>query len=210
MLTAKCRNCGKKFGTYPCKIKDGRGRYCSKSCNGEHKRPRKPRKKQALRPVGERFWEKVDKSGGPNACWPWTAARDESSKWDYGEFGLRGEDGIYRPIHAHRMAYMLHNDVELSPRVFVRHRCDNPPCCNPKHLRAGTAKQNTGDAVRRGRMAKGERHGGAKLSENQVAAMRRRYAKGGISMKALGLQYRVSASAVHLIVNRLKWGHDSV
>jgi hypothetical protein len=27
------------------------------------------------KPLAERYWSKVDKSGGPDACWPWTAGR---------------------------------------------------------------------------------------------------------------------------------------
>jgi hypothetical protein len=33
----------------------------------------------------------------------------------------------------------------------IRHDCDNPPCVNPAHLRAGSAKDNTADALARGR-----------------------------------------------------------
>lgn len=34
----------------------------------------------------ERFWTKVDKSGGPDACWPWTAYRSGG----YGRIGVKG------------------------------------------------------------------------------------------------------------------------
>src|SRR5689334_22008345 len=28
------------------------------------------------RPLEERFWEKVERADGPQACWPWLASRD--------------------------------------------------------------------------------------------------------------------------------------
>ena len=34
----------------------------------------------------------------------------------------------------------------------VMHTCDNKKCINPKHLVAGTQKQNMEDAARKGRM----------------------------------------------------------
>lgn len=33
MIYKKCLVCGKEFGTYPCKIKIGKGKYCSKKCS---------------------------------------------------------------------------------------------------------------------------------------------------------------------------------
>lgn len=38
------------------------------------------------------------------------------------------------------------------------HTCDNPPCCNPKHLRVGTPLDNAKDMVAKKRVAFGDRH----------------------------------------------------
>ena len=35
--------------------------------------------------------------------------------------------------------------------MLVRHECDNPPCCNPRHLLDGTAEDNSADMKARGR-----------------------------------------------------------
>ena len=91
------------------------------------------------------FWKSVDRTGGPDACWPWTGFKDDDG---YGRYGRQ---------RAHRVAYKL--AIGPIPAGFlVRHvTCDNPPCCNPVHLAIGTAADNSADMVAKGRQAKGDR-----------------------------------------------------
>lgn len=89
--------------------------------------------------VEERFWPKVDKSGD---CWTWTASLSRSG---YGGFGFRGK--VWK---AHRVSYVLAYG-EIPDGAHILHSCDNPPCVNPAHLRAGTRSDNMQDKVRRGR-----------------------------------------------------------
>lgn len=51
---------------------------------------------------------------------------------------------------AHRVAWTL-TYGEIPDGLLVLHSCDNPPCCNPKHLRLGTMKDNMEDKIARGR-----------------------------------------------------------
>lgn len=90
----------------------------------------------------ERFWAKVDKSGGPDACWPWTGCRNRQG---YGATTLGG-----KRTGAHRVALALVTGPIPEGR-FACHKCDNPPCCNPAHLYAGTPLDNARDSSRRGR-----------------------------------------------------------
>ena len=53
----------------------------------------------------------------------------------------------------------------------------------------------------------GERNGGARLTAKQVRAIRRRYARGGVSQVALAETYGVTSVAVHFIVRRKTWTH---
>lgn len=89
---------------------------------------------------------------------------------------------------------------ELVEGCPVCHRCDNPPCINPAHLFLGTFADNSLDAVRKRRIANGERkvH---KLTDAQVREIRLRYMAGGITQKDLGLKYGVSQQLVGLIVS---------
>ena len=108
-----------------------------------------PRKRgPAPRPLAERFWENVDRSAGPDGCWPWIKARMPSG---YGMIGIGR-----RPALTHRVAWEL---AHAHPGdAHVLHRCDNPPCCNPAHLFLGTNSDNIADRVEKGRSPTGEDH----------------------------------------------------
>jgi hypothetical protein len=53
----------------------------------------------------------------------------------------------------------------------------------------------------------GERNGQAKLTRRDVRAIRRAYARAGVSQAALAEQYGVSQSAVGMVIRRVNWGH---
>lgn len=114
----------------------------------------------------ERFWFKVDKSGGPTACWPFKGARVPAG--GYGRALLNGK------LHAaHRYAWVLTHG-EPREGLHVLHRCDNPPCCNPAHLWLGTHDDNMADMKAKGRISKGYReHGHAVLHPDRVRPTRR-------------------------------------
>ncbi len=52
---------------------------------------------------------------------------------------------------AHRVSWVIHNGGIKEPKKMVMHRCDNPGCVNPLHLRLGTCSENTRDMVNKGR-----------------------------------------------------------
>jgi len=104
-----------------------------------------------LRPLAERFAEYYT-PGKPDACWPWTGAKDRDG---YGVIG----DEKRRQLRAHRIAYERINGA-VPEGQNVLHRCDNPPCCNPSHLFVGSVAENNADKIRKGRhnTANGRRH----------------------------------------------------
>lgn len=150
-----------------------------------------------------RFWPKVDVKG-PEACWPWRAGRLSTG---YGRFWLNGE-----LVRAHRVAWAIVHDTPVTARdggpPVVRHKCDNPPCCNPAHLLAGTQRDNMVDMVQRGRgcALKGEDHPRAQLTEKEVLKIRRLY-KEGKSQPGLARRFGVHSSTIFLIVHRQTWNH---
>jgi hypothetical protein len=112
----------------------------------------------------EKFHTLVDRSGGSRACWPWKAGRLKPGPHGgggYGRFKLRGQQW-----YTHRLAWVLQVGVPVPNGLDVLHACDNPPCCNPRHLFLGTQKDNTQDMITKGRRrppstknrARGDKH----------------------------------------------------
>ncbi len=146
--------------------------------------------------ISDRFWAKVVKKG-PDECWEWTAFRDRDG---YGMFGLDG--GARR---ANRVSWML-SKGPIKDGLQVLHRCiGNRACVNPRHLYLGTPADNCLDRHRQGRQANGNASGRAKLTEDDVRAIRKTYKRGKTTQRALAAQYGVNS--VNAIVNNTAWKH---
>jgi len=89
-----------------------------------------------------RFWGKINVKGA-SECWPWKNSLRGSL--GYGQFRIG--DKI---CDAHRIALEL-KDGPLKKGRYVCHSCDSPKCCNPRHLFAGTQKNNMDDMTDKGR-----------------------------------------------------------
>lgn len=149
------------------------------------------------------FWSRVDITANPDECWIWTG---KSHSTGYGIALLNGQE--YR---AHRVAYAL---VEQKmPRLLVLHSCDNPPCCNPKHLREGTSKENALEMCAKGRHKyilpppmRGEDGVFTRLTEPLVLSIREKN-KEGRSQNSLAREYGVSRGCIQQITTRRTWRH---
>lgn len=86
----------------------------------------------------ERFWPKVDRSGGPNACWPWLKATDDDG---YGAFSIGPQSVI-----AHRFAY---EDLvgPIPDGLTIDHLCRFTGCQNPVHMEPVTFAENARRAI---------------------------------------------------------------
>lgn len=153
----------------------------------------------------DRFWSKVDKRSD-GECWPWLGG---TSRKGYGRFRVGSRtDGSTRKVQAHRMAFELSGGV-VPPGLFVLHRCDNPCCCNPGHLRVGTHLENMAEMRARGRRVGRSRRGEdvchAKLNERSVRRIRALAAS--TTKAALARRYRVSEATIFAVVKRQTWAH---
>lgn len=142
-----------------------------------------------------RFWSKVDCSGGPDACWPWLADKDKDG------YGLFKQGSKTR--RASRIA------CGAAGSMFALHSCDNPPCCNPKHLFEGTALDNARDRDAKGRGAEqhGEHNGHAVLTAEKVLAIKRDYLPRCRTRSAVALaaKYGVRDVTVRSILKGRRW-----
>lgn len=148
------------------------------------------------RPIEDRFWLKVDQSGGGDACWPWTGKRRGNGYgvlWDGGE----------KPTH--RVAYEL-TIGPIPEGLVIRHKCDNPPCCNPRHLEIGTVAENNRDTAERGRSTMGEKNARAVLTNDEVREIRMLRA-GGTTLAVIAQRFGIGVMTVSHIVRRNTWKH---
>lgn len=153
------------------KSKNGRhAKHCSNECINEARRIKRlemhPPKQRVYPSLENRLMERVDKTP---TCWIFTGSKNNSG---YGM--IRIDQTSKRTMLTHRAAYELFVGP-ISEGLLIRHKCDNPPCCNPDHLEPGTAKDNAQDAVERGQHLKGEAHPDVVLMDAQVREIRKRY-----------------------------------
>jgi hypothetical protein len=94
-----------------------------------------------------RFWRNVDRSGGPDACWPWTGGL--TGYKGYGRFVLWRDGKRSKQRTASRVLLEKVLGRPLREGHCACHRCNNKPCCNPSHLYEGTFLENRMDEVRR-------------------------------------------------------------
>ena len=122
----------------------------------------------------------------------------------YAELNVNG-----RPQRIPRLMLERKLGRKLKSDEHTRHSCHRRRCINPDHLSPGSAWDNTQDKVKAGRAKgpTGERHASAKLTEDDVREIRRRYAAGGITQTALGDEFGVLNSTISRIINRQKWAH---
>ena len=135
----------------------------------------------------ERFDSKIQINN--SGCWIWEAATDKDG---YGYFN----DGT-RNVRPHRYAWEITNG-KIPKGLYVLHKCDNPPCCNPDHLFLGTAKDNIDDCLAKGRFPMGKNHYMNKLTDQQVTEIRDSYPSK--TQTQLAKDYQVSQGLISLII----------
>lgn len=192
-----CQTCGKHFTERPARIRDGRGKFCSKQCYWQSK---------SL--TTEAIWSLVDQSHGSGSCWEWQGT---ITSYGYGQVKASGQ--VWR---AHRLIYQLTHG-SIPDGLVVRHTCDNRKCCNPAHLELGTHDDNMRDRQVRGRTAKGPgtgaknpqrgtEHHAAKLNNEMVHEIRRARAEGE-TYTSLATRLGVCVNTVRNVAIGLVWKH---
>jgi len=148
----------------------------------------------------EVLWSKVDKKGEDD-CWNWLGYKNNEG---YGRTWIN-DHGYY----AHRVIFnlafpktiTLNAPESTADSGFLLHTCDNPSCCNPKHLFVGTHADNMADKVAKGRSPdfSGDKGPRAKLTMTQ-AREARQLRKEGISTKELAVRFGISLPSMKTLL----------
>lgn len=170
------------------------------------------RSERTRKPVIERLFAGIDTSPGPDACHPWRRCLNEHG---YGVINI----GNNTTRLAHRHLWELTHSVTLNRSQTVCHRCDNPICCNLRHLFLGTQADNLVDMRSKGRedhrgllgsngtSKRGTSHGMAKLTNATVLKIRELAATKSATQREIAVRYGVSQSVVSEIISRRAWAH---
>lgn len=147
--------------------------------------------------AADRFASCIERRGLDD-CWPWTGRCRPKG---YGVFNV----GSGSPFQATQIILRAFAGEPPFPNAFALHACDNPNCVNPAHLRWGDARANSDDREARGRSIKprGERHGRAKLTEDNVRFIR----KCGLSLREMQEIFGVSIRVLSLARAKKTWSH---
>jgi len=125
-------------------------------------------------------------------CILWSKAKD------YNGYGKKNVDN--KTFLSHRLSYCEHHNIDLEEikGVVVRHKCDNPSCVNPLHLELGSHRDNTRDAIGRGRRP------ATKLSlskAKQVWAMKGE----GYNQSQIARHFGTSPSCISRVISGILW-----
>jgi hypothetical protein len=179
------------------------------------------------------FWSMVDIKNDEN-CWNWKASKFTEG---YGQTSIRYSDISKRiNMNASRLAYLLAYGY-IPDKTFVCHDCNNPACCNPKHLFLGTHDDNMRDMKEKGRgclgeknglrlhpesiikgnkhyskifpekIVRGEKHGMSKLKEKEVLEIYNLYFVKQIKQIDIAKIYNVSKYAISDITRGKTWSY---
>lgn len=83
--------------------------------------------------VLDRFWAKIDDSGGSSACWPWLGHKVKTKYGEYGIFKFRRENW-----YSHRFLWAILHKRKLEDELVLHSGSVHPACCNQTHLFLGT------------------------------------------------------------------------
>lgn len=150
-----------------------------------------------MKQLPQRFWDQVHKQ---ESCWIWNGQKGRV--FGYGQIKLDG-----RVQRTHRVMWESINGP-IPDGMCVCHKCDVQRCVNPDHLWLGTRADNNADKLAKGRgnMPHGRYHHRAKLTEDNVRAIKAALARNQ-TKKSIARQYGVSSATIRGIVRGDTWKH---
>lgn len=138
-------------------------------------------------------------------CHLWQFRKNDAG---YGQVRHKG-----KVERAHRVVFCAANGCEIEDikGLCILHKCDNPSCVNPSHLKLGTVQDNMQDKMLKGRhvQVRGEDQGSSKLTVENIKYIKSVFIKSHrkFGASALAREFRVHSSTINRIVNNKSWAH---
>lgn len=161
--------------------------------------------------------KEAEKNISDGGCWEWVGSINPAT--GYGQ--MSAWEGDKRILYtAHRVSFRAFVG-DIPNGMSVLHKCDNRKCFNPDHLFVGTQSDNMVDMIQKNRrtsytkpavswhklqpekVRRGSRHPMAKLSEEQVVAIR----ASNEPLASIALKYGMSYGNIRAIRNGEIWTH---
>jgi len=189
-----CAKCGSPFRGWR-----QTSAYCSRHCARSNNRGRDPvaltkREAAKLKTIADA--PKYDPPEGP--C---EAHKGALTRFGY---GTATSPATGRSGRAHRVAWeQAYGPIPSG--MIILHKCDNRACVKLQHLHLGTLADNNRDRAAKGRNSHvhGTRHPRAKLTEEQVIAIRR----STLPHNHLARLYGITNSTVSAVQRGIIWAH---
>jgi hypothetical protein len=141
-------------------------------------------------------------------CWIWNIESDEGKGHQHPRIGFNKKS-----VMIHRLMY--HNFIEDVPvferksgALIVLHKCsheNNGRCINPWHMKLGTNKENTADAMKDNTLTllrSNEKHPLSKLPNEKINEIMR-LKDSGVSQKKIGERYGINQSQISRYWNEI-------
>lgn len=141
-------------------------------------------------------------------CWEWNGPKHVAG---YGNIRITHPKGYPTFVRAHRVA-LEESGCSVPPELHVLHRCDNPPCVRPTHLRVGSDAENTRDKMQHGRYRNGgpmpgERNPAAIFTRGEVETFRALHTSGMRQRDILKRYPHLKQQTLSRILTRKTWTH---
>jgi hypothetical protein len=183
-----CERCGAKIRTADNRIKNGRGRHCSRRCRHLQ------RTESAAKKTDDRFWKHVRKS---ESCWRWTGY-EVAGMGIFNACILNAELSVR---FADRHSYELANGP-IPEGKDVYQSCLNSGCVNPAHLYLDGDEGRIAKHITSGMNPICKQGNKLRLSQEQMDEIRERYLNGSANQATLSREFGVGQSTISNIVHR--------
>ena len=118
----------------------------------------------------------------------------------------RMHGGGFRPTYAHQLVA----EVFIGPKppgCDIHHKNGDKHDNRAANLEYVTRKDHVAISSRNGQVPHGERHGSARLTEDAVRDIRRRFKPYKVTRDQLAREYGVSGTTIQSVVERRTWKH---